>query len=115
MKIGSTIKNLRKQNHLTQYQLAKELQMSRTTITNYENDYSSPDLDTLVALANYFHVSTDYLLSNQSAPNMATIPEKAIGPADREQLRFWHYFNRLNMENQDLIIGNMIQMFKEQK
>lgn len=114
MKIGSTIKKLRKQNHLTQAQLAKDLQMSRTTITNYENDYSSPDLNTLVALANYFNVSTDYLLSNQPVSALGT-PEKAISPADRERLRFWHYYNRLNTENRDLIIGTMIQMYKEQK
>lgn len=115
MKIGSTIKKLRKKNHLTQYQLARDLQMSRTTITNYENNYSSPDLDMLVALANYFHVSTDYLLSSQPAPNMSIIPEKTTEPTDQERFRFWNYFNRLNTENQDLIIGNMIQMFKEQK
>lgn len=112
MKIGATIRELRKKNHLSQSRVAKDLQMSRTTITNYENNYSNPDLDTLVALAEYFNVSTDYLLSHATTE---TSPRKEISPQNKEQLRFWHYFNRLSIEHKDLIIGTMIQMYNEEK
>lgn len=114
MKIGSTIQSLRKKHQLTQAQLAKELQMSRTTITNYENDYSCPDLDTLVALAKYFNVSTDYLLSNGQIKDGSN-HESNYDILDNENLRFWRYFNRLNIENKDFIVGEMIRIYKEQK
>ncbi len=114
MRIGTTIRELRKQQNLSQSQLAKDMQMSRTTITNYENNYSNPDLDTLVALAEYFNVSTDYLLSHTPVPT-DTNQKKETASQNKEQLRFWHYFNRLSVENRDLIIGTMIQMYNEEK
>lgn len=114
MKIGTTIQSLRKKNQLTQAQLAQALQMSRTTIANYENNYSSPDLDTLIALSQYFDVTTDYLLFNEQT-KIVSKSKKETATANEEVSRFRYYFDRLNIENQDLIVGEMIKMFKEQK
>lgn len=63
MRIGGIIKKLRLQQKITQSQLAQVLNVERTTISNYENNYSNPDIETVVKLADYFNVSTDYLLS----------------------------------------------------
>ena len=56
------IKDLRIENGLTQKELAKILQSSDKNIWAYENGVASPPLDILIAYANYFGVSTDYLL-----------------------------------------------------
>lgn len=53
---------LREDRMLYQKELAKELNVTTGTISNYENDVHSPDLETLVKIADYFNVSTDYLL-----------------------------------------------------
>ena len=56
------IKDLRIENGLTQKELAKILQSSDKNIWAYENGVASPPIDILIAYANYFGVSTDYLL-----------------------------------------------------
>ena len=60
--IGETLANLRKEKRLGQKKLATLLNMSVGTISNYENGVHSPDLVTLCRLAEFFHVTTDYLL-----------------------------------------------------
>ncbi len=60
--LGSKIICLRKQKNICQKELAIYLHVSISTISNYENDVHEPDLPTLVKLADYFDVSTDFLL-----------------------------------------------------
>lgn len=60
--IGETLANLRKEKGLGQKQLAALLNMSVSTISNYENGVHFPDLLTLGKLAQFFDVTTDYLL-----------------------------------------------------
>lgn len=60
--IGETLAILRKEKGLGQKQLAALLNISVGTVSNYENGVHSPDLATLCKLADFFHVTTDYLL-----------------------------------------------------
>lgn len=55
---------LRKEHLLTQTDLGKSIGVSASTIGMYEQGRRDPDSDTLTRLANYFNVSTDYLLGN---------------------------------------------------
>lgn len=54
---------LRKQHQLTQQELADILYVSQQSIHKYEHDITTPNLDTLISMANYFHTSVDYLLN----------------------------------------------------
>jgi transcriptional regulator with XRE-family HTH domain len=47
---------------MTQRQLAEALRVTVRTITNYENGSREPNIATLIALADYFDVSLDYLV-----------------------------------------------------
>lgn len=60
--LGNNIKELRKQKHLTQKDLAKLMHVSQQTIGAWETERAIPGSDTLALLANLFNVSTDYLL-----------------------------------------------------
>ncbi len=60
--IGNRIKRLRENKNKTQEQLAALLHLNRKAISSYEHDERQPSLDSLVLLAKYFQVSTDYLL-----------------------------------------------------
>lgn len=62
MEFGEKLYRLRIERGIYQNQLAAYLHVSVGTISNYENGVHSPDLKTLCKLANYFHVSVDYLL-----------------------------------------------------
>lgn len=60
--LGNNIKELRKQKHLTQKDLAKLMHVSQQTIGAWETERAIPGSDTLALLASLFNVSTDYLL-----------------------------------------------------
>lgn len=55
-------KELREARGLSQVQLGRNLGLSKQTISNWENSNISPSIDTIVSIADYFNVSTDYLL-----------------------------------------------------
>ena len=59
---GETLKKLRKQDGLTQQQLADKLGLTKSVVSYYELQERYPSPEILVKLANIFHVSTDYLL-----------------------------------------------------
>lgn len=60
------LKDLRKERNINQEQLAKEIGASRGSISFYEKGSRIPDISILDKLANYFNVSTDYLLGRTS-------------------------------------------------
>lgn len=63
--LGENLKSLRIKKGLTQQQLADLLKINRVTYTQYELDKREPDNTTLIALADFFNVSTDYLLGRE--------------------------------------------------
>ena len=60
--LNERIKELRTAKSLTQVDLAKELNVSKQCISNWENNNIQPSVDMLLKIAKYFSVSTDYLL-----------------------------------------------------
>lgn len=70
MTLGSKIKNSRKRLGISQDKLAEIMNVSRQAITKWESDSGIPDISNLQALSKLFGVSVDYLLSNQSLPQV---------------------------------------------
>lgn len=62
MTTGAILARLRQEKGIGQKELASYLQVSVGTVSNYENNVHSPDLATLCLLADFFGVTTDYLL-----------------------------------------------------
>lgn len=62
MNFAQILTNLREEKGVYQKELASHLNVSIATISNYENGVHHPDLDTLCQIADYFGVTTDYLL-----------------------------------------------------
>lgn len=62
MDFGGRLKKLRTSKRLTQEELGKIVHVSKVSISGYERGERSPDRETLTDLADYFEVSTDYLL-----------------------------------------------------
>jgi transcriptional regulator with XRE-family HTH domain len=65
--IGERLKYLRGKK--TQEDIAKYLGISRARYSHYENGRSEPDNETLKKLADFFNVTTDYLLGRTDTPN----------------------------------------------
>ncbi|MCU4932824.1 transcriptional regulator [Bacillus thuringiensis] len=60
--IGENLRKLRKNQKLTMKELGQKLNLAESTISGYENGNRKPDYDTLNKFADFFEVSTDYLL-----------------------------------------------------
>ena len=65
MKLSDNIKFIRKENNLSQEQLAEQLGVSRQAVSKWESGQSMPDTDKIIQLSQLFHVTTDYLLLDQ--------------------------------------------------
>ena len=62
MEIGKKLKNARIEAGLTQEKAAEKIDVSRQTISNWENEKSSPDIISVIALSDLYSVSLDELL-----------------------------------------------------
>ena len=66
------LKSIRVEKNLTQKQVANALGLSTIAIQNYENNRRKPTYDILVALADYFDVSMDYIAERTNNPRINT-------------------------------------------
>ncbi|MEG0873524.1 MAG: XRE family transcriptional regulator [Clostridia bacterium] len=62
--VGKKIKLLKEKRALEAQKLASDLNVGKSTLSNWENDRRTPDTDTLIKISKYFNVSVDYLLGN---------------------------------------------------
>lgn len=71
------LRDLMSEKNITQSMVATAINKTRQTVSNYADGSSEPDLKTLVAIANYFDVSVDYLVDNR-APARSKNPDVQI-------------------------------------
>lgn len=69
MKFSTRLKNLLEEHNLTQKCLSLELNIAPSTLNGYLRQNREPDFETLINLAGYFKVSTDYLLGITNIKN----------------------------------------------
>lgn len=62
MKLNEILTELRKENKLTQKELAEKLNVKPATISGYELGTRTPGVDMIEAISDFFNVDTDYLL-----------------------------------------------------
>ncbi len=64
MELGKKIQSLRKKQGLSQEELAEKLSVTRQTVSKWELEQSSPELQYILQISEIFGVSTDYLLKD---------------------------------------------------
>lgn len=69
-KIGSFLKELRKEKGLTQEQLAENLGVTNRSVSRWENGVNMPDFDLVIELANHFEVSIEEFLNGERRNDM---------------------------------------------
>ncbi|WP_339264091.1 helix-turn-helix domain-containing protein [Solibacillus sp. FSL W7-1472] len=70
--LGYRIKYLRERNNISQIEFAKKIGVSNTVLSRYESGDRKPDYDTLQLIADFFDVSTDYLLGRTDTTALST-------------------------------------------
>ena len=75
--LNENIRNLRIARGLNQVEFAKVLEVTKQCISNWENDNIGPSVEMLEKIANFFSVSTDYLLGRSER---ATLDVSSLTP-----------------------------------
>ena len=93
MEFSQRLYQLRRQAGISQEELANVLDLSRQAVQKWEAGTSRPDMDNLIALAEYFHVSLDWLIRGTEAPDTAVQPAKEVQVVQEihHYHEGWHY------------------------
>lgn len=95
------IKELRLSKKLSQQQLAKILFVNQTAVSQWERGATTPNLQLLTKIADYFNVSIDYLIGNDTNKKSPSIKEELT--ADEQKLL--KSFRELNEEGQYILLS----------
>jgi transcriptional regulator with XRE-family HTH domain len=104
LNIGDKLIQLRKQNNLSQSELADKIGASRTIVGNYERNTNTPSIEMILKIATVFNVSVDYLLG-----------EGVLSQYDKDVLKRIDDIEKLDdttKNNLFFLIDNVIQNFK---
>lgn len=77
MNLAERIQRLRKSRGISQEELADQLGVSRQAVSKWESEQSAPDVEKIILLSDFFHVTTDYLLKG-----IEPVPEKSAEKRD---------------------------------
>lgn len=88
--LGSRLIYLRKQKGKTQQDIAKVIGITRPAYTAYETGKRNPDYDTLQKIADYYDVTTDYLLGRSDSIS--------ISPIDKDEEAFQAFVNNPSLQ-----------------
>lgn len=69
------LKRLRKERKWTQEELGKKINVTKVSVSGYENGNRSPDTETLQKIADIFMVTVDYLLGRSDDPELTETEE----------------------------------------
>lgn len=107
------MKELRNEKNITLEELSRVLNTTKSTLSRYENNLRTPNADFINQLANYYNVSTDYLLGNSDdrtvSDSKEDTPVEKISKSlddDPELSEFWNVLK----EREDLKL-----LFKQTK
>lgn len=105
MQIGDRILRLLQSKNMTQKQLAKQLNISYSTLNGYVNNSREPDYSTIIEIAKYFDVSVDYLVG--------ALGRKQIDDLSREELKLIELFRFLYDDQQEFFIEQLNLIIKQ--
>ena len=76
IKIGTCLKELRKERNLTQEQIAEKFSVSQRSVSRWENGNTMPDISVLIELADYYNVDLREILNGERKVNNMKRPGK---------------------------------------
>ncbi len=112
MAFKDELRTLRKQDGLTQAELARRLGISKSTISMYENGNREPDFETLEAFADYFNVDMNRLTGISKAPAILSdcVPADQITKSEYSLVRAY----RMATPEDRQIIDNIVSHYAEE-
>ena len=95
------IKELRKEKGISQEELANAINVKNYTIGNWERDRAEPSIEAIMQMADYFEVSTDYILGRSN--EIGQVQTNANLASDEVQLL--DLYRQMNFQDKNQLIG----------
>lgn len=95
------LKKLRIEHNLSQQKLADILHISQQSVHKYENNITSPDIATLILMADYFNTSVDYIVDHTDISHRIEIMTDTMLNAD--ELHMIEYYRKLTNKQKHAI------------
>lgn len=118
IQLAKNLRSLRDMNNLTQDDLSDMLNISRQAYSNYENSKRTPDLDSLLRLSAFYHVTLDQLVNGNLSNSSQIFAEEKVPYymaldietgntiyLKKEETELITKFRSLSDDNQKIIIG----------
>jgi len=105
MSFGSNLERIRKDHKISQAKLGEVLNLTQQMVSSYEKDLSSPNVEILCKIADYFNVSIDSLVDH-----VVKEPD-----ADSAKARFLRYFNTLTEKDTEKCITIIQTLLKDRE
>lgn len=102
MSFGKNLERIRKTRKVSQAALGEELGLTQQMISSYEKGISSPNVEILVKIADYFHVSLDVLVGY-------TPKKPQVTPTESRFLRYFETLNEMDREKCITIAETLIK------
>ena len=122
---GINIRKLRNNMGLTQTELGNKLGVIKQTISNWENNISSPSNEMLTSMSILFNVSVDYLLGidsdkqhkaeDNNSSKISPEDELLLASMTTKAKNLIDTFLQLDEDNQDIILGEAKKALRDQK
>lgn len=80
--LGKRLKALREKKGISQKFVAAKIGVNNSTLSGYESGYREPDGETLLRLADFYEVTTDYLLGRSNSPKFSSNIEAVTNDID---------------------------------
>ncbi len=102
------LRELREARHLNQQRLAMEFNITQAAISKYELGLSEPDIHMLKKMADYFHVSIDYLTEFSDCPTQCFKSDLPI-----QELNLINKFRRMDYLQKEKTLAYMQGLLQE--
>lgn len=114
--LGKRLKELRVKHDKKQEEVANAIEISRARYSHYENNHVEPDIDILKKLANFYKVTTDYLVGYSDSPGSTQDEElEELLNDPNTQLMFHDWKNMSDEERKEAIDMIKYIMYKNKK
>ena len=102
--IPNILKELRKSRNLTQFQLSQILKIGQATIAGYENGSREPHINSLIAYADFFECSVDYLLGREDDFGNVVVQTEKPAPLPQDEQEMLQIYQSLSPAHRSQIL-----------
>lgn len=115
VKIGKTISKLRSNKGLSQRDFASLIGVSNGAVGMWETNKRQPDLEMVLKIADYFNVSTDYLLGHKETYSNKNIQNSVLLDLSKKDVKIISSYKKLQPENQKRLEDyiNILKVFED--